>query len=37
VPVQVPLAGTVRDTVDALLPLITGKSDAAHLDLMTAY
>jgi len=37
VPVQVPLAGTVRDTVDALLPLITGKSDAAHLDLMTAH
>jgi pyruvate dehydrogenase (quinone) len=37
VPVQVPLAGTVRDTVDALLPLITGKSDAAHLDLMRAH
>jgi pyruvate dehydrogenase (quinone) len=37
VPVQVPLAGTVRDTVDALLPLITGKSDAAHLDLRRAH
>jgi pyruvate dehydrogenase (quinone) len=37
VPVQVPLAGTVRDTVDALLPLITGKTDSAHLDLMTAH
>jgi pyruvate dehydrogenase (quinone) len=37
VPVQVPLVGTVRDTVDALLPLITRKSDASHLDLMTAH
>jgi pyruvate dehydrogenase (quinone) len=37
VPVQVPLVGTVRDTVDALLPLITGKTDPAHLDLMTAH
>ena len=37
VPVQVPLAGTVRDTVDALLPLVTAKADSAHLDLMTAH
>jgi pyruvate dehydrogenase (quinone) len=37
VPVQVPLVGTVRDTVDALLPLIKGKTDSAHLDLMTAH
>jgi len=37
VPVQVPLVGTVRDTVDALLPLIKGKADSAHLDLMTAH
>jgi pyruvate dehydrogenase (quinone) len=37
VPVQVPLVGTVRDTVDALLPLITARSDPAHLDLMTAH
>jgi pyruvate dehydrogenase (quinone) len=37
VPVQVPLVGTVRDTVDALLPLITPKTDSAHLDVMTAH
>ena len=37
VPVDVPLAGTVRDTVDALLPLIKAKSDSAHLDRMTAH
>ena len=37
VPVDVPLAGTVRDTVDALLPLITAKRDSAHLDRMTAH
>ena len=37
VPVDVPLVGTVRDTVDALLPLIKAKSDAAHLDRMTAH
>ena len=30
VPVEVPLVGTVRDTVDALLPLITAKTDAAR-------
>ena len=27
VPVDVPLVGTVKDTVDALLPLITAKTD----------
>ena len=37
VPVEVPLVGTVRDTVDALLPLITAKTDAAHLNRMTAH
>jgi pyruvate dehydrogenase (quinone) len=37
VPVQVPLAGTVRDTVDALLPMLTAKTDAAHLNRMTAH
>src|SRR5271166_3360740 len=37
VPVQVPLVGTVRDTVDALLPLIGPKADSAHLDRMTAH
>ena len=37
VPVQVPLVGTVRDTVDALLPLLEPKTDSAHLDVMTAH
>jgi pyruvate dehydrogenase (quinone) len=37
VPVDVPLVGTVKDTVDALLPLITAKTDSAHLDRMTAH
>ncbi len=37
VPVEIALAGTVKDTVDALLPLITAKRDSAHLDRMTAH
>ena len=37
VPVQVPLVGTVKDTVDALLPLINAKTDTGHLDRMTAH
>jgi pyruvate dehydrogenase (quinone) len=37
VPVQAPLVGTVRDTVDALLPLITAKTDTTHLDRMTGH
>ena len=37
VPVQVPLVGTVRDTVDALLPLLEPKTDSTHLDVMTAH
>ena len=37
VPVQVPLVGTVRDTVEALLPVLTAKTDTAHLDRMTAH
>jgi len=37
VPVQVPLVGTVRDTVDALLPMIAAKTDSSHLDRMTAH
>ena len=37
VPVQVPLVGTVADTIGALLPLITVKTDTAHLDRMTAH
>ncbi|MEV0460794.1 ubiquinone-dependent pyruvate dehydrogenase [Catellatospora methionotrophica] len=36
-PVDVPLVGTVRDTVDALLPRLTAKTDSAHLDRMTAH
>jgi len=36
-PVQVPLVGTVKDTLNALLPLIKPKSDAGHLDRMTAH
>jgi pyruvate dehydrogenase (quinone) len=37
VPVEVPLVGTVKDTVDALLPLITPKHDSAHLNRLTAH
>jgi pyruvate dehydrogenase (quinone) len=37
VPVQVPLVGTVKDTVDALLPLLEDKTDSAHLDRMTRH
>ena len=37
VPVAFPLVGTVRDTVDALLPLLVAKDDRAHLDRMTAH
>jgi pyruvate dehydrogenase (quinone) len=37
VPVQVPLVGTVRDTVDALLPFITAKTGSSHLDRMTGH
>jgi pyruvate dehydrogenase (quinone) len=34
VPVDVPLVGTVRDTVDALLPRLTAKTDSSHLQRM---
>ena len=37
VPVAVPLVGTVKDTIEALLPLLAAKSDAEHLDRMTAH
>jgi len=37
VPVQVPLVGTVRDTIEALTPMISVKTDSAHLDRMTAH
>jgi len=32
--VDVPLVGTVKDTIDALLPRLTAKSDSDHLDKM---
>ena len=37
VPVDVPLVGTVKDTVAALLPSLSVKSDTEHLDQMTAH
>ena len=37
VPVAIPLVGTVKDTIEALLPLLTAKSDARHLDRLTAH
>ena len=37
VPVAVPLVGTVRDTIGALLPMITAKADSAHLDRIRAH
>jgi pyruvate dehydrogenase (quinone) len=37
VPVDIPLVGTVKDTVDALLPRVTVKTDAAHLKRMRAH
>jgi len=37
VPVRVPLVGTVKDTVDALLPLLEPKTHTAHLDRMTKH
>jgi len=37
VPVQVPLVGTVKDTIGALRPLLAAKTDTSHLDRMTAH
>jgi pyruvate dehydrogenase (quinone) len=37
VAVEYPLVGTVKDTIDALLPMLTAKTDSAHLDTMTAH
>ena len=37
VPVRVPLVGTVRDTIEALMPMISVKTDSAHLNRMTAH
>ena len=35
--VDVPLVGTVKDTIKALLPLVTHKTDSTHLDQMRAH
>jgi pyruvate dehydrogenase (quinone) len=35
VPVDVSLVGTVKDTIDAMLPLLAVKSDSEHLERMT--
>ncbi len=37
VPAEVALVGTVRDTIDALLPLLATKNDSEHLDRMTTH
>jgi pyruvate dehydrogenase (quinone) len=37
VPVDVPLVGTVADTITALLPLVAPKPDSAHLNRMRAH
>ncbi|HEY2320322.1 MAG TPA: ubiquinone-dependent pyruvate dehydrogenase [Solirubrobacteraceae bacterium] len=37
VPVDVPLVGTVADTIDALMPHLTPKANRSHLDRMTAH
>ena len=37
VQVRAPLVGTVKDTADALLPLLEPKTDSAHLDRMTKH
>jgi pyruvate dehydrogenase (quinone) len=37
VPVDFALVGTVKDTIDALLPLLAVKNDSEHLDRMTAH
>jgi len=35
--VRIPLVGTVRDTIGALLPLIRAKTNTSHLDQMTKH
>jgi pyruvate dehydrogenase (quinone) len=37
VAVDVPVVGTVKETIAGLLPLLVPKTDAAHLDRMTAH
>jgi pyruvate dehydrogenase (quinone) len=37
VPVDVPLVGTVKDTVEALLPHLAARADVKHLETMTAH
>ena len=36
-PVEVPLVGTVRDTIEVLLPLLRAKSDTSHLERMVRH
>ena len=36
-PVDIPLVGTVKDTLDALLPRLDAERDSEHLDRMTAH
>ncbi|MCU1492255.1 MAG: Pyruvate dehydrogenase (cytochrome) [Acidimicrobiaceae bacterium] len=37
IPVDVGLVGTVKDTIDVLLPILAVKDDSKHLDRMTAH
>jgi pyruvate dehydrogenase (quinone) len=37
IPVEVGLVGTVKDTIDALLPHLDGQHDAAHLERMQSH
>jgi pyruvate dehydrogenase (quinone) len=37
VPVDVPLVGTVKDTIEALLPMLSVKANTEHLDQMTSH
>jgi pyruvate dehydrogenase (quinone) len=37
IPVDVPLVGSVKQTIDALLPLLAPKQDSEHLEQMTSH
>lgn len=37
IPVDVPLVGSVKQTIDALLPLVDTKQDSEHLEQMTSH
>jgi pyruvate dehydrogenase (quinone) len=37
VPVDIPLVGSVKDTIDGLLPRLSAKTDTEYLDRMTAH